>query len=108
MIGMNLQSKVVLGLVLFAAVSVAQDTPKANSPATASAAGSKAARSSPSLERVETLKTQRVKLQHALERLIDSFTEGLIEKGQFTARMARVQSRIAELDREIKTRGSIQ
>jgi hypothetical protein len=33
-----------------------------------------------SLESVETLKAQRLKLQHALERLIDSFTEGLIEK----------------------------
>jgi hypothetical protein len=62
---MNLQSKVVLGLVLFAAVTVAQDAPKANSPAAASAAGSKAARSAPSLESVETLKAQRLKLQHA-------------------------------------------
>jgi hypothetical protein len=33
-----------------------------------------------SLEHLETLKAQRLKLQHALERLIDSFTEGLIEK----------------------------
>jgi len=55
-----------------------------------------------SLESVETLKAQRLKLQHALERLIDSFTEGLIEKDQFTSRMARTKSRIAELDRKIK------
>jgi site-specific DNA recombinase len=36
-----------------------------------------------SLESVDTLKAQRLKLQHAMERLIDSFTEGLIEKDQF-------------------------
>ena len=48
-----------------------------------------------SLESVETLKAQRLKLRHALERLIDSFTEGLIEKDQFTSRMARIKSRIA-------------
>lgn len=55
-----------------------------------------------SLESVETLKAQRLKLQHALERLIDSFTEGLIEKDQFTSRMARTKSRIAELDTKIE------
>ena len=55
-----------------------------------------------SLGSVETLKAQRLKLQHALERLIDSFTEGLIEKDQFTLRMARTKSRIAELDTKIK------
>src|SRR5260370_39437182 len=55
-----------------------------------------------SLESVETLNAQRLKLQPALEQLIDSFTEGLIEKDQFTSRMARTKSRIAELDRKIK------
>jgi len=55
-----------------------------------------------SLESVETLKAQRLKLEHALERLIDSFTEGLIEKDQFASRMARTKSRIAELDTKIK------
>ncbi len=59
-------------------------------------------RAGASLENVETLKAQRLKLQHALERLIDSFTEGLIEKDQFTSRMARTKSRIAELDAKIK------
>ncbi len=58
-------------------------------------------RVSASLENVETLKAQRLKLQHALERLIDSFTEGLIEKDQFTSRMARTKSRIAEIDTKI-------
>ena len=54
-----------------------------------------------SLEGVETLKAQRLKLQHTLERLIDSFTEGLIEKDQFTSRMARTKSRVAEFDTKI-------
>ena len=53
-------------------------------------------------ENVETLKSQRVKLQHALERLIDSFTEGLIEKDQFTSRMDRTKRRIADLDAKIR------
>jgi site-specific DNA recombinase len=59
-------------------------------------------RASASLANVETLKAQGVKLQHTLERLIDSFTEGLIEKDQFTSRMRRTKSRIADLDAKIK------
>jgi site-specific DNA recombinase len=59
-------------------------------------------RASASLGNVETLKGQPAKLQHALERLIDSFTEGLIEKDQFTSRMGRTKSRIADLDAKIK------
>jgi hypothetical protein len=55
-----------------------------------------------SFENIETLKSQRVKLQHALERLIDGFTEGLIEKDQFTARMDRTKHRIADLDTKIR------
>ncbi len=55
-----------------------------------------------SLEHIETLKAQRLKLQDALERLIDCFTEDLIEKDQFTSRMARTRSRINELDKKIK------
>jgi hypothetical protein len=38
----------------------------------------------------------------AVERLIDSFAEGLIEKDQFAARMARTKSRIADLDSRIR------
>jgi site-specific DNA recombinase len=55
-----------------------------------------------SLERVETLKAQRLKLRHAVERLIDGFTEGLIEKEQFTRRMDKTKSRITDLDARIK------
>ena len=55
-----------------------------------------------SVEDVESLKAQRLKLQHTLERLVDSFTEGLIEKDQFTSRMARTKSSIADLHTKIK------
>jgi site-specific DNA recombinase len=54
------------------------------------------------LGNLEILRSQRTKLQHAEERLIDSFTEGLIEKDQFTSRMARTKTRIIDLDAKIK------
>jgi len=54
------------------------------------------------LDNIESLKSQRTKLQHAMERLIDGFTEGLIEKDQFTSRMARTKTRITDLDVKIK------
>jgi site-specific DNA recombinase len=56
-----------------------------------------------SLGNLEVLNAQRLKLQHVLERLIDSFTEGLIDKDQFTSRMGRTKSRIADLDVKIKS-----
>ena len=55
-----------------------------------------------SLGNLAILKARRLKLQHSLERLIDSFTEGLIDKDQFTSRMGRTKSRIADLDVNIK------
>jgi site-specific DNA recombinase len=58
------------------------------------------------LDNLEILKSQRTKLQHAMEMLIDSFTEGVIEKDQFTSRMARTKSRIADLDAKIKAEAS--
>ena len=53
------------------------------------------------LDNLETLRSQKAKLEHAIERLIDSFAEGLIEKDQFASRMARTKSRIADLDARI-------
>jgi len=53
------------------------------------------------LESSEDLKVQRRKLQHALERIIDGFAEGLIDKDQFTSRMTRTKSRIAEIEAKI-------
>jgi site-specific DNA recombinase len=59
-----------------------------------------------SLDRVENFKAQRLKLQRAMERLIDGFTEGLIDKEQFTLRMDRTKSRIFDLDARIKVDAS--
>ena len=55
------------------------------------------------LDNLETLISQKAKLEHAIERLIDSFAEGLIEKDQLASRMARTKSRIADLDTRINT-----
>ena len=52
---------------------------------------------------LEVLNAQRLKLQHALKPLIDSFTEGSIDQDQFTSRMGRTTSRIADLDVKIKS-----
>jgi site-specific DNA recombinase len=52
-------------------------------------------------ENVDTLRAQRQKLQHGLERLIDSLAEGVIDKDQFTARMNRTKARITEIDTKI-------
>lgn len=54
------------------------------------------------LDNLEMLRSQKVKLDHAVERLIDSFAEGLIEKDQFASRMARTKSRIVDVDARIK------
>jgi site-specific DNA recombinase len=54
------------------------------------------------LDNLETLRSQKAKLEHAVERLIDSFAEGLIEKDQFASRIARAKNRIADLDTRIK------
>jgi site-specific DNA recombinase len=54
------------------------------------------------LNNLETLRSQKAKLEHAVERLIDSFAEGFIEKDQFASRMARTKSRIADLDTKLK------
>jgi site-specific DNA recombinase len=51
---------------------------------------------------LESLKAQRTKLAHAVERLIDSYTEGLIDKDQFTSRANRTKKSIADLDAKIK------
>jgi site-specific DNA recombinase len=52
-------------------------------------------------ESVDTLRAQRQKLRHGLERLIDSLAEGVIDKDQFTARMNRTKARITEIDTKI-------
>jgi len=52
-------------------------------------------------EDLQILKAQLGKLQRGMERLIDSYSEGVIEKEQFMPRLSRTKSRIAELEARI-------
>jgi len=52
-------------------------------------------------ENVDAPKVQRQKLQHGIERLIDTLAEGVIDKEQFTVRMNRAKGRLADLDAKI-------
>jgi site-specific DNA recombinase len=45
---------------------------------------------------------QRTKLSHGLTRLIDSYTEGFLEKQEFESRVTRQRQRIAALDEQIR------
>ncbi len=49
-----------------------------------------------------TLELQRTKLCHGLTRLIDSYTEGFLEKQEFESRITRQRQRIAALDEQIR------
>jgi uncharacterized coiled-coil protein SlyX len=49
-----------------------------------------------------TLELQRTKLRHGLTRLIDSYTEGFLEKQEFESRITRQRQRIAALDEQIR------
>jgi len=49
-------------------------------------------------EDLQILKAQLGKLQRGMERLIDSYSEGVIDKEQFMPRLSRTKSRIAELE----------
>jgi len=50
---------------------------------------------------IDGLRAQLHKLRHGMERLIDSLAEGAIEKDQFTARIDRTKTRIAEIETKI-------
>ena len=52
----------------------------------------------PGRENIDGLTLQLQKLRHGMERLIDSLAEGVIDRGQFTARMERTKVRIAEIE----------
>lgn len=52
-------------------------------------------------EDLETLKAQLGKLQRGVERLIDGYSEGVIDKDQFIPRLSRTKSRIAQLEARI-------
>jgi site-specific DNA recombinase len=53
-------------------------------------------------EDLEIWKSQLSKLQRGVERLIDSYSEGAIDKDQFMSRLGRTKSRIAELEAKIQ------
>jgi site-specific DNA recombinase len=53
-------------------------------------------------ENLEGLKSQLGKLQRGMERLIDSYSEGVIEKEQFMSRLSRTKARIGELEARIR------
>jgi len=53
-------------------------------------------------ENLEVQKTQLGKLQRGMERLIDSYSEAVIDKEQFMSRMNRTKGRIAELEGRIR------
>lgn len=55
---------------------------------------------------VDALIAQRHKLQKGMDRLIDSFAEGVIDKDQFTARMNRTKARIGSTDAKIAAQTS--
>ena len=52
-------------------------------------------------EHVDALRTQRLRLQHGIERLIDTLADGVIDKDQFTSLVNRAKARLADLDERI-------
>ncbi len=52
-------------------------------------------------ENLEASKSQLGKLQRGVERLIDSYSQGAIDKEQFMSRLSRTKGRIAELEARI-------
>jgi site-specific DNA recombinase len=54
-------------------------------------------------ENLNALKSDLGKLQRGIERLIDSYSDGAIDKEQFTSRLSRTKGRIADLDAKIRS-----
>jgi site-specific DNA recombinase len=52
---------------------------------------------------LDALKSQLGKLQRGMEKLIDSYLEGAIDKEQFISRLSRTKDRIADLEARIHT-----
>ncbi|HEY6302971.1 MAG TPA: hypothetical protein VIX14_07875 [Terriglobales bacterium] len=59
-------------------------------------------------ENVDALKTQCQKLRRGMERLIDSFAEGVIDREQFTIRMDRTKARISEIETKLSAQAADQ
>ena len=50
---------------------------------------------------VAALERQRAKVRQGIGRLIDSYTEGLIDKGEFEPRLTELRRRAAKLEAEV-------
>jgi site-specific DNA recombinase len=59
-------------------------------------------------ENIEALDAQRQKLLRGMDRLIDSFAEGVIDRDQFTTRMDRTKARIADIEEKLRVQVSDQ
>ena len=57
----------------------------------------------PNPENLDALKSQLGRLQRGMERLIDSYSEGAIDKEQFMSRLSRTKGRIADLEARIRS-----
>ena len=53
-------------------------------------------------QQLKTLETQIAKLRRGMGRLIDSYTEGLIDKTEFEPRITQLRERIRALDTQVK------
>jgi site-specific DNA recombinase len=53
---------------------------------------------------LDGLKSQLGKLQRGVERLIDSYSEGAIDKEQFMSRLSRTKARMAELEARMRSK----
>lgn len=53
-------------------------------------------------ENLTNLSAQITKLRQGIGRLIDSYAEGLIDKGEFEPRIARLKERVAALEAQVK------
>lgn len=51
-------------------------------------------------DQLSAIKTQAGKLQRGVDRLIDSYTAGFIDKGDFEPRVSRLKERIAQLEQQ--------
>ena len=56
---------------------------------------------------LDALDRQLTKARRAIERLIDSYTEGLIEKTEFEPRLAALRRRTARLEAEAKVQQEV-
>jgi len=57
----------------------------------------------PNPENLDALKSQLGRLQCGMERLIDSYSEGAIDKEQFMSRLSRTKAHMAELEAKIRS-----